>query len=127
MSDNARNIHLLLKGQSLEVVDQILLNLSEDTIEKLKKISPSTNIDQLSAKVYVMHDVADQLVPSEESKRLADFLVKKGQVYHTEFNLFQNEIQVHKDDDNKLGSLNRVIELTKLFLHMYNIMLEVNQ
>ena len=127
LSDNARNIHLLLKGQSLEVVDQILLNLSEDTIDKLKKISPSTNIDQLSTKVYVMHDVADQLVPSEESKRLADFLVKKGQVYHTEFNLFQNEIQVHKDDDNKLGSLNRVIELTKLFLHMYNIMLEVNQ
>ena len=127
LSDNARNIHLLLKGQSLEVVDQILLNLSEDTIEKLKKISPSTNIDQLSAKVYVMHDVADKLVPSEESKRLADFLVEKGQVYHTEFNLFQNEIQVHKDDDNKLGSLNRVIELTKLFLHMYNIMLEVNQ
>ena len=127
LSDNARNIHLLLKGQSLEVVDQILLNLSEDTIDELKKISPSTNIDQLSAKVYVMHDVADKLVPSEESKRLADFLVKKGQVYHTEFNLFQNEIQVHKDDNNNLGSLNRVIELTKLFLHMYNIMLEVNE
>ena len=74
-----------------------------------------------------MHDVADKLVPSEESKRLADFLVKKGQVYHTEFNLFQNEIQVHKDDNSNLGSLNRVIELTKLFLHMYNIMLEVNE
>ena len=96
MSDNARNIHLLLKGQSLEVVDQILLNLSEDTIDKLKKISPSTNIDQLSTKVYVMHDVADKLVPSEESKRLADFLVEKGQIYHTEFNLFHpiNEIDI---------------------------------
>jgi len=127
LSDEAINIHLLLKGQSLEVVDQILLNLSVDTIDELKKISPSTNIDQLSAKVFVMHDVADKLVPSEESKRLADFLVQKGQVYHTEFNLFQNEIQVHKDDNNNLGSLNRLMELTKLFLHMYNIMLEVNE
>ena len=127
LSDEAINIHLLLKGQSLEVVDQILLNLSVDTIDELKKISPSTNIDQLSAKVFVMHDVADKLVPSEESKRLADFLVQKGQVYHTEFNLFQNEIQVHKDDNNNLGFLNRLMELTKLFLHMYNIMLEVNE
>ena len=104
-----------------------MLNLSVDTIDELKKISPSTNIDQLSAKVFVMHDVADKLVPSEESKRVADFLVQKGQVYHTEFNLFQNEIQVHKDDNNNLGSLNRLMELTKLFLHMYNIMLEVNE
>ena len=127
LSDEAINIHLLLKGQSLEVVDQILLNLSVDTIDELRKISPSTNIDQLSAKVFVMHDVADKLVPSEESKRLADFLVQKGQVYHTEFNLFQNEIQVHKDDNNNLGFLNRLMELTKLFLHMYNIMLEVNE
>lgn len=73
-----------------------------------------------------MHDRADRLVPSEESRRLAEALRENGGVYHTEFSLFQREIQVHVDEGEGVGPLGFVREASKFFMHMYNVMREAS-
>ena len=69
-----------------------------------------------------MHDRADTLVPSEESRRLADALGEDDGAYHTEFSLFTGEIQVHVDDSEGPRPLGYAREAMKFFLHMYNVL-----
>ena len=73
-----------------------------------------------------MHDRADALVPSEESRRMADALSERGNVYHTEFSLFQKEIQLHVGEADNLGLLDFAQEALKLYMHMYNVMREAS-
>ena len=99
--------------------------LSPQTKELLAAISPSTGIDRLDARMLIMHDRADRLVPSEESRRLAQALGESEDTYHTEFSLFQNAIQVHKDENVELGPLDYAREVFKLLRHMYVVMREL--
>ena len=73
-----------------------------------------------------MHDRADKLVPSEESRRMADALAGASNTYFTEFSLFQSEIQLHVADAAPVGPLEFVREAWKLYMHMYNIMRETS-
>ena len=68
-----------------------------------------------------MHDRADRLVPSEESRRLAQAL-DRDDTYHTEFSFFQRQIQVHVGESGGVGPLDYAREAFKLYMHMYNIM-----
>ena len=76
--------------------------------------------------MLIMHDRADRLVPSEESRRLADRLGSASDTYHTEFSFFQKQIQVHVADSGGVGPVEYAIEAFKLFMHMYNIMRDVS-
>ena len=126
LSPEATAVHKLLNGVRHEEADALIEQLSPKTHEFLRRISPSTNIDQLKARVLIMHDRADRLVPSEESRRFADALADHEDTYFTEFSLFQKEIQLHVDADGGVGPLGFVREAFKLFLHMYNIMRDVS-
>ena len=66
-----------------------------------------------------MHDREDALVPSEESRRLANALPAENEAYHTEFSLFQ-----HLDPTRPVSPPVYVKELWKLYLHMYNVLRE---
>ena len=70
-----------------------------------------------------MHDLHDRLVPAEESRRFAkDVRETGGEIYHTEFSLFQNAVQVHTDETEKTSALNFIKQAFKLYKHMYKIM-----
>ena len=75
--------------------------------------------------MLIMHDRADRLVNSEESKRLADALSDGNNVYHTEFSFFQREIQVHVGESDDIGVFGYVGESVKLFNHMYQVFREL--
>ena len=64
-----------------------------------------------------MHDREDTAVPAAESRRMVDALEGRGQVYYTEFSLFQ-----HMDPTRQLAPPRMAQELWKLLLHMYNVM-----
>ena len=121
LSPEGMVVYRLLEGVPYEEVDGLVRQLSPQTTEFLRQISPSTNIDQLKARMLIMHDRADRLVPSEESRRLADALSDAKDTYYTEVSLFQGEIQVHVDEAATLGPLDYAKEAFKLFMHMYNI------
>ncbi len=121
-SDEGRAIHRLLNGVPYEEVDRLMAYLSPKTMEFLRTVSPSTKVDQLEARILIMHDRADKLVPSEESRRFADALGEGSDTYYTEFSLFQKQIQLHVDESTDVGAVGFVKEAYKLALHMYNIM-----
>ena len=119
-------VYKLLNGVPYEEVDELMSQLSPKTTEFLSLISPSTNVDKLKARVLIMHDRADRLVPSEESRRFAEALGDGRGAYHTEFSFFQKAIQVHDDEGGGVGAFGYAREAFKLFMHMYNIMREVS-
>jgi hypothetical protein len=82
----------------------------------METISPSSNIDNLKARALIMHDRDDQLIPSVESRRLADALADRGDLRYTEVLAFEH---VRPAGDGNLWLL--VKEGYKLFRHTYGI------
>ena len=126
LSTEATAVYKLLDGVPLEEAYKLVDQLSAETKDFFRRVSPSTNIDNLRARVLIMHDRADRLVPSEESRRMADALAGVPGTYHTEFSLFQKEIQVHIGEAGGLGPIDFAEEALKLYMHMYNIMRETS-
>jgi hypothetical protein len=119
-------VYRLIQGEAFKEVDELMEQLSPRTKEFLDLISPATHIDRLEARMLIMHDRADRLVPSEETRRLAESLGGDSDAYYTEFSLFQSAIQVHTDGGGDLGPLDYVSEAFKLFRHIYVVMREVS-
>lgn len=123
LSDYGRAVSELIEGTSPEVVFETINRLSPETLQFLKDISPSSQINNLKSDVFIMHDRADRLVPYGESNRFAEAIRDgHGHVYYTEFSMFQNAVQVHMSDSDGLGLIGFVKELFKLYKHMYQIM-----
>ena len=75
----------------------------------------------------IMHDRHDRLVPVDESRRFYEGLKSNHQVYYTEFSSFQNQIQVHVDNDaGNISNADYLIEAWKLLRHLYEVMKEVS-
>ena len=119
-------VYKLVSGVPSEEADALIEQLSPTTHDFLRMISPSTHIDQLKARMLIMHDRADRLVPSEKSRRLAEALSDDNDAYYTEFSFFQKQIQVHVDDSGGVGPIGYVREGFKLLLHMYKVMRELS-
>ncbi|MCI0438475.1 MAG: hypothetical protein L0177_05020 [Chloroflexi bacterium] len=120
LSGEAQAVYRLLAGPTLEEADALIGRLPSETLDSLRRISPSARIEDLKAKALIMHDREDALVPSEESRRLAEALEADNEVYYTEFSLFQ-----HVDPTQPLELTELAGESFKLFLHMYNVMREL--
>ncbi len=120
LSEESQTVHKLLSGVGLEEAQQLVASLPESTLETLASISPKTTVGELKARVLIMHDREDHLVPAAESRRLARALAERGDVYHTEFSLFQ-----HLNPTRPVGPTEYVRELAKLYRHMYMVMREL--
>ena len=120
LSEEAQTVHKLLSGVDLDEARQLIESLPASTLSRLASISPKTTVDDLNARVLIMHDREDQLVPAAESRRLADELTERGDMHHTEFSLFQ-----HLDPTKPVGPAEYVRELAKLYRHMYMVMREL--
>jgi hypothetical protein len=117
LSQEALAVYKLLSEPEISEVDRLMSQLPPQTLESIRRISPSTNIENLKAKVLIMHDRQDALVPSEESRRMAEAV---GSEYYTEFSFFQ-----HMDPTRTVSPLVYIREGFKLYMHMYNIMREL--
>jgi len=124
LTGHGQAVLTLISAPTYEEAVLSIQGLSERTRTFLEEVSPSTNISSLKANVLLMHDYHDRLVPSEESMRFAKEVRElSGRVYHTEFQLFQNAVQVHMDEESSMGIFDFTKEAFKLYRHMYRIML----
>ncbi len=121
MSAEAQAVHRLLSGMTLPEAKELISGLPDSMRSDLDAISPAARIQDLDARILIMHDREDRLVPSEESRRLANALSERGGVYHTEFSLFQ-----HLDPTRAVSPPVYARESFKLYLHMYNILRELD-
>ena len=119
LSPEAQVVNRMLQGVSLNEALTLVDQLPESAIETLRAISPVTNIEDLEARVLIMHDRQDGLVPSEESRRLAEALASRGGFSHTEFSLFQ-----HLDPTRPVSPPVFAREVFKLYMHMYRVLRE---
>ena len=119
LSPEARAVSALLSGPSLEEAEGLLAQLPERALADLAAISPSEGIDRLSARTLIMHDRQDELVPSEESRRMAEAMRAGGDVYYTEFSFFH-----HVDPTRPASPAVFARESFKLYLHLYNVLRE---
>ncbi len=116
-SPNGYAVYRLLKGATLDEAEALLRQIPQKAQDMLKLISPSAHLDDLKARVLIMQNREDNLVPVEESRRMVDALSDNGRVYYTEFSFFQ-----HVDPTRPVNPLTFVRESFKLFLYMYQIM-----
>ena len=116
LSEYGQVAYRLLKGVERDEAEELMRQLPESFLEELESISPSTRIDQLEARVLLMHDREDTAIPAVESKHMAESLAD-GDVYYTEFSIFQ-----HLDPTRPVPFPELIREMGKLYLHMYNVM-----
>lgn len=117
LSPPGKVVYRLLQGVSVEEARTLVTQLPPSVLESMDRLSPSSVVDELGARVLVMADRQDKLVPSTESRRLADVLRQRGDVYYTEFSLFQ-----HVDPTRRVPLPTFTREVWKLYLHLYNVL-----
>ena len=99
---------------SLQEAEKAVESLPPNIQADLRAVSPSSQIGNLKAKVLIAHDREDDLVPAEESRRLADALSGRRDVLHTEFSFFS-----HVTPGKRVGPVAFARETYKLLRYAY--------
>ena len=94
----------------------LLAQMPSEVHELLRLLSPATNVAQVKARIFVMDDSGDNLIPYVQSRSLADALDEETLARHSKFTVFSHV------DLNRLGNPTRSVpELWALFLHTYQL------
>ncbi|MBM3924929.1 MAG: hypothetical protein FJ320_02925 [SAR202 cluster bacterium] len=119
LSQEGQAAYQLLNIPSMEQAAEAISRLPDKTRENLLQVSPSTYLGDLQARVLIMHDREDDLVPAYESQRLYDVLKANNKdVTHTEYGIFR-----HVTPD-LAGGLDAMAELWRFSRHMHSIMMQ---
>ncbi len=121
ISDEALIVYNLLTAADLDAAYRHIDRLPPQELARLHAISPSHTDGKLSAKLLLMHDHGDRLVPSGESKRLYDAWRSDADIHYTEFTLFD-----HVEPSRSVSRLEYVKESAKLMLQIYRLMRELD-
>jgi acetyl esterase/lipase len=115
LSSTGRTIWSLLTTRDPAEAQRLLGELPPAARDALQRLSPDTHLDQLHAKVFIMHDRDDATVPYVESRRLAAQL-PPSQVEYDEFELFN-----HVDPTAAVSPLVFLRDTARLAGHMIQI------
>lgn len=116
LSDRAETVRRLLEGTSLEEARRLYQELPPDFHIEMERISPSSHVSGIRARLLIMHDQGDPMIPVAESRRLAAALEGRDDVRYTETEIFEH---VRPGEGVGIGDLLR--EGAKLYAHMYEI------
>jgi hypothetical protein len=95
--------------------DRLVANLPSDAQTTLRRLSPGSHLDELHAKVFIMHDHDDSSVPYVQSRMLAASL-RPGQGEYDEFHFF-----AHVDPTAAVSPRVFVEDTARLASHMFRI------
>lgn len=112
-----QTVDRLLEGVSPGEAAGLYATLPEEFREAMDQISPSQYVDDIKAKLLVLHARDDELVPSAESRRLAEAMADRGDVRYTELLSFD-----HVRPADGTGRWQLFKEGFKLYRHMYGVM-----
>lgn len=116
LSSQAQVVRRMLAGTTLEEAEALFRRLPNDFRQEMISVSPSAHISNLEARLLIMHDQADLLIPVAESRRLVEALGNRGNFRYTETEVFEH---VRPGSGDGLWSL--IKEGAKLYGHMYGI------
>ncbi len=115
LSPQARTVARLLDGTTPDEAAALYAELPGDFREDLKEISPSAHVGDIRARLLVLHDRHDRLVPAAESRRLLAATEDRGDVRYTEVLAFEHV----RPSGGGIGAL--LGEAFRLYRHMYDI------
>ena len=115
LSPQARTVAGLLDGTTPEDAASLYAMLPGDFRRDLTAISPSAHVDNISARLLILHDRHDRLVPAAESRRLLAATEDRGNVRYTEVLAFEHV----RPSGGGIGDL--LGEAFRLYRHMYDI------
>lgn len=116
LSPQGRVVARLLEGVQTHEAKMLYEMLPPAFREELARISPSTYVEDLRARLLILHTRDDEYVPAAESRRLLDATKDRLDVRYTEFTGFDHLLP---DEDNILARLEQGF---KLYRHMYSIL-----
>ncbi len=115
LSPVGRTIWSALTTRDPSTAQRLLGELPPADRDLLRRLSPSSGIAQLHARVFIMHDYDDSTVPYVQSRLLAAHL-KPGQGEYDEFHFFQ-----HVDPTASVSPVVFVQDAARLAWHMFQI------
>jgi pimeloyl-ACP methyl ester carboxylesterase len=110
----------LLDGLPPAETESALAALPPATMARLRAISPSRVIGQVRTRLFLMHDVGDNVVPYTESRRMAAQVPAGVLERYTEFDLFE-----HVMPNRPPADLTFYVELGRLLRQLYGVLLYV--
>ena len=116
LSERGRTVHRLLRGADLGNAESLYRSLPQEFRQSIGSISPSNHLDGIKARLMIMHDRDDRLVPADESRRLAAAFAGRGEIRHTEVLGFE-----HVRPTSGGGVWELLREAGKLYRHLYGI------
>ena len=116
LSPRGRTAVRLLDGVTPEEAETLYSTLPSGFGENLARISPSTYIEDVQARLLVMHDREDRMVPVTESRRLLDATRDRLDVRYTELSAFDHLLP------EAGGLLARLRQGLQLYMHSYHIL-----
>ena len=115
LSQRGRIVVRLLDGVTPQEAVELYEALPPDFRKGLAVISPSNHIEEMPARILVMHDRYDRHVPVGESRRLVEAVGDRDDFRYTEFLTFNHTIP------GEGGLLDRVAQAFRLSRHMYDL------
>ena len=115
LSSQARTVTALLDGTTPEEAIALYSSMPADFRRSLADVSPSSHVDDIRARLLVLHDRNDRLVPAAESRRLLVATADRGEVRYTEVLAFDHV----RPSGGGIGAL--LGEAFRLYRHMYDI------
>ena len=115
LSPQGRRVAQLLGGVEPTEGVSLVAMLPTGFQEDLDRISPSSHVSDIKARLLVMHDRDDLLVPAAESRRLLEAIRDRGNVRYTELLAFDHVAPTGG------GILTFMGQAARLYRHMYEI------
>ena len=116
LSERAAVVARLLEGTTPGEAEVLLDSLPEGFHWELTRISPKAHIGGLKARLRIMHDRGDRLIPVGESRRLAAELGDREGFRYTETSIFEHVRPGGGQSWRHLAG-----EAWKLYRHMYGL------
>jgi fermentation-respiration switch protein FrsA (DUF1100 family) len=117
LTPEAQVVNRLLQGTTVEGAKALYDSLPVEFRRDMRTISPSNYVDVISARLLILHDRDDRLVPAAESRRLAAAFEDRGDIRYTEVLDFD-----HVRPASGGGVWQFIKEGAKLYRHMYSVM-----
>jgi acetyl esterase/lipase len=115
ISEDGQKIYSFLKNSNPENFEDLKANLPEGLKRLTVELSPSSNIANLHAKVFVLNDKKDTFVPEIEGENLSKNL-PKNQVFFIDVDSFE-----HVNPKTRLERLAALKQLFQLGRYVYSI------
>ena len=115
LSPQGQAVARLLDGVELEEAESLYATLPSSFHTRLAMLSPVHHIGEVRARILVLNDRNDRVVPPAESHRLVESLRERGNVRHTELRAFDHVTLSDRRPFTLLG------EAVRLYRHMYEI------